>query len=315
MSAQTPTMTQELNSILQFLYGADELDGVMFGEHPVGKPRYWWRSKLRAAVERVFGSPVVRVGEHNGGDYDMTHRSPDAGMSGSVLYADNSPGSLLLREAQTAADMPDAIAECCHQTMLIGTRCEGCPLAKPSDTLVPRRKAGVDTSRAPSYICPKCRVDRFKVPCPGPHADCPMKATALGVEPSARVKPTCEETVQRAARAAKHSLGVEPTRRTFSDGDLWALIHRDFPFASNPHEPILTFGQIKVVVERALATYGVRPVEAQSWVDRAIELAAQWGDERVRACYTDGEDINPDMKREALRQHLAGVQTPSGGQQ
>jgi hypothetical protein len=52
---------------------------------------------------------------------------------------------------------------------------------------------------------------------------------------------------------------------------------------------------------------GVRPAEAQSWVDRAIELAAQWGDERVRACYTDGEGINPDMKREALRQHLAGV--------
>lgn len=36
-----------------------------------------------------------------------------------------------------------APAECCHQTMPLGTRCEGCPLAKPGDKLVPRRNGGV----------------------------------------------------------------------------------------------------------------------------------------------------------------------------
>jgi hypothetical protein len=36
-----------------------------------------------------------------------------------------------------------ASVDCCHQTMPLGTRCEGCPLAKPGDKLVPRRNVGV----------------------------------------------------------------------------------------------------------------------------------------------------------------------------
>lgn len=34
-------------------------------------------------------------------------------------------------------------AACCHQTMLKGYRCEGCPLALPTDKLVPRRDVKV----------------------------------------------------------------------------------------------------------------------------------------------------------------------------
>jgi hypothetical protein len=25
-----------------------------------------------------------------------------------------------------------------------------------------------------THICPRCKVDRFKLPCPGPHSACPM---------------------------------------------------------------------------------------------------------------------------------------------
>jgi hypothetical protein len=38
------------SEVVQFLYGAGDLDGVGFSEVPEGKPRYWWRSILRAAI-------------------------------------------------------------------------------------------------------------------------------------------------------------------------------------------------------------------------------------------------------------------------
>jgi hypothetical protein len=42
----------ELHSILEFLYGAAPLDGCWFGDgcQPTGQGRYWWRSRLRAAL-------------------------------------------------------------------------------------------------------------------------------------------------------------------------------------------------------------------------------------------------------------------------
>lgn len=55
----------ELNEILEFLYGAAPLDGVWFGDKPEGKPRYWWRSKLRAALSG--GSPEPVSGSEEGG--------------------------------------------------------------------------------------------------------------------------------------------------------------------------------------------------------------------------------------------------------
>lgn len=43
----------ERSPVVQFLCGAEEMDGVWFGEEPPeGKPRYWWRSLLRAAIRK-----------------------------------------------------------------------------------------------------------------------------------------------------------------------------------------------------------------------------------------------------------------------
>lgn len=44
-----------LHEVLEFLYGAAPMDGVWFGDVPEGKPRYWWRSKLRAALQPQEG--------------------------------------------------------------------------------------------------------------------------------------------------------------------------------------------------------------------------------------------------------------------
>jgi hypothetical protein len=43
----------EASQVVQYLYGADLLDGRGFGDGPPdGKPRYWWRSQLRAAIRK-----------------------------------------------------------------------------------------------------------------------------------------------------------------------------------------------------------------------------------------------------------------------
>lgn len=42
-----------LEEVLEFLYGFEELDGCWYGSGPpAGKGRYWWRSKLRAAIKK-----------------------------------------------------------------------------------------------------------------------------------------------------------------------------------------------------------------------------------------------------------------------
>lgn len=54
-SSAQRSLSKELAAILEFLYGAGPLDGVWLGSAPEGKPPYWWRSKLRAAVADSFG--------------------------------------------------------------------------------------------------------------------------------------------------------------------------------------------------------------------------------------------------------------------
>lgn len=49
-------------------------------------------------------------------------------------------------------------------------------------------------------------------------------------------------------------------------------------------------------------------VDAQ-WVDRAMELAAQWGDARVAGCYPDSASYDSDAAREDLRTHLSTALT------
>ena len=47
-------LTDEQTRMLNFLYGAGELDGVWFGEHhPTAKDEFWWREHLR----RLFDTP------------------------------------------------------------------------------------------------------------------------------------------------------------------------------------------------------------------------------------------------------------------
>jgi hypothetical protein len=46
---------------------------------------------------------------------------------------------------------------------------------------------------------------------------------------------------------------TDHTAPQLSDGELWELIHKDFPFACDRWEPLLNFDQIKTVIRRALA--------------------------------------------------------------
>lgn len=47
-------MTDEMEKVLRFLLGEDEIDGVWFGErHPVKKGPFWWRGNLRVAFHGI----------------------------------------------------------------------------------------------------------------------------------------------------------------------------------------------------------------------------------------------------------------------
>jgi hypothetical protein len=43
--------TPKMPKVFAFLLGEGELDGVSYGLTPIGKPRHWWRTQLRAALE------------------------------------------------------------------------------------------------------------------------------------------------------------------------------------------------------------------------------------------------------------------------
>jgi hypothetical protein len=50
------------------------------------------------------------------------------------------PGPDTLKHSIEQWERYEKDRNCCHQTMLLGYRCVGCPYAKPGDTLVPRRR-------------------------------------------------------------------------------------------------------------------------------------------------------------------------------
>ncbi|MFA5899409.1 MAG: hypothetical protein WC829_09895 [Hyphomicrobium sp.] len=53
--APVKPLTDDQTRMLNFLYGAGELDGVWFGEHhPTAKGEFWWREHLR----RVFHNAI-----------------------------------------------------------------------------------------------------------------------------------------------------------------------------------------------------------------------------------------------------------------
>jgi hypothetical protein len=57
---QRQPLTDEQVKVLNFLLGADDLDGVWFGErHPTERGAFWWRDRLR----RVFVDRKHGIGE------------------------------------------------------------------------------------------------------------------------------------------------------------------------------------------------------------------------------------------------------------
>jgi len=54
---QRQPLTEEQVKVLNFLLGADDLDGVWFGErHPTERGAFWWRDRLRRVfVDRKHG--------------------------------------------------------------------------------------------------------------------------------------------------------------------------------------------------------------------------------------------------------------------
>jgi hypothetical protein len=100
---QEPSVSDELRAIVQFLCGEAPLDGAWYGdEPPEGKPRYWWRSKLRAALA---ASPA------------MPHADWKPGMclpDGALFDALGEPRKRYVRitlDGSHCIDRPDAVAD------------------------------------------------------------------------------------------------------------------------------------------------------------------------------------------------------------
>jgi len=50
-------VSDDLETVLQFLMGKGSLEGVMFGEkHPTKAGAYWWRLNLRSAMHKASGA-------------------------------------------------------------------------------------------------------------------------------------------------------------------------------------------------------------------------------------------------------------------
>jgi hypothetical protein len=61
--ADTPQQGDELQTIVGFLCGENELDGYWYGEHPKDRPVFWWRKKLKAAVAAERRATALRCRE------------------------------------------------------------------------------------------------------------------------------------------------------------------------------------------------------------------------------------------------------------
>lgn len=59
------------SAVVAFLLGEAPLDGVWFGEVPPGKPTFWWRSHLRAALIATGPTPHPPLGQARGVTHDL----------------------------------------------------------------------------------------------------------------------------------------------------------------------------------------------------------------------------------------------------
>lgn len=96
-------MTDSLQDVVAFLLGEGPLDGVWFGEKPVGeRGQYWWRKHLRAASRSALAAPVVSD--------EMVERCVTAYM----VHPDNSVTRKLIRSMLIAALSPGRSGEVDH---------------------------------------------------------------------------------------------------------------------------------------------------------------------------------------------------------
>lgn len=83
---QPEPLTDEQRAVLNFLLGADDLDGVVFGErHPTERGAFWWRNRLRAAFEAQAKSPSSSVTD---GNQDATLRAKVADLLHLLEFAE-----------------------------------------------------------------------------------------------------------------------------------------------------------------------------------------------------------------------------------
>ena len=146
---------------------------ILFVEDPAvaihGKPVVGWNSGTDARPTWWAGLPAsyISLAERR---WTVTHWRP--------LHVDQPDGgaaSGLTQQLQRAVEASDEGHDPFCMAILRGKDCS-CGLDE--------RNAGVPGTEGqqqkPTLICPRCKVDRFKEPCPGPHSECPMKANAHG---------------------------------------------------------------------------------------------------------------------------------------
>jgi hypothetical protein len=108
----TDPNTEELRAVVAFLLGEAALDGCWYGEGPPpGKPQFWWRSQLRAALDRL----AAQAGRGDGEDVSQERR-----LAAHTVYG-----------SESAMDELEAIirqAERYNKLKLHGEVVEGCVL-------------------------------------------------------------------------------------------------------------------------------------------------------------------------------------------
>lgn len=80
MSTPQPQRELRYDDIFPFLLGETPIDGIWFGEMPLGKSAFWWRARLRSALEEreahtaaAVREAVSKVLEHLG--HDLVEKS------------------------------------------------------------------------------------------------------------------------------------------------------------------------------------------------------------------------------------------------